>query len=80
MRPFLLRSGRMSFPRVSKKAAARKTKSAPCNMCDSPSTRQAQAAFVNGEKAELVIDHPNYRVKVALTPEVQKSLAEDLAA
>lgn len=45
-----------------------------------PFDAKAQAAFVGGEKAELVIDHPNYRVRVALTPEVQKSLAEDLAA
>lgn len=39
-----------------------------------------QAAFLKGEKSELVIDHPNYRVAVGLTPDVQKSLAEDLAA
>ena len=45
-----------------------------------PFDSAAQAAFVAGEKAKLVIDHPNYRVKVPLTPEVQKSLAEDLAA
>ena len=45
-----------------------------------PFDSAAQAAFVGGQKAELVIDHPNYRVKVPLTPEVQKSLAEDLAA
>ena len=45
-----------------------------------PFDSAAQVAFVSGEKAELVIDHPNYRVKVPLTPEVQKSLAEDLAA
>jgi hypothetical protein len=45
-----------------------------------PFDSAAQAAFVDGEKAELVIDHANYRVKVALTPGVQKSLAEDLAA
>ena len=45
-----------------------------------PFDSAAQVAFVGGEKAELVIDHPNYRVKVPLTPEVQKSLAEDLAA
>ena len=45
-----------------------------------PFDSAAQAAFVDGEKAELVIDHPNYQVKVALTPGVQKSLAEDLAA
>ena len=45
-----------------------------------PFDSAAQAAFVGGKKAELVIDHPNYRVKVLLTPEVQKSLAEDLAA
>lgn len=45
-----------------------------------PFDAKARSAFVSGEKAELVIDHPNYRVHVALTPEVQKSLAEDLAA
>ncbi len=45
-----------------------------------PFDAAAQGAFVGGEKAELVIDHPNYRVTVPLTPEVQKSLAEDLAA
>ncbi|MGH7784347.1 MAG: DUF3501 family protein [Candidatus Binatia bacterium] len=45
-----------------------------------PFDSAAQAAFVSGEKARLVIAHPNYRVEVALAPEVQKSLAEDLAA
>lgn len=45
-----------------------------------PFDAQAQAAFLGGEKAELVIDHPNYRASVVLSPEVQKSLAEDLAA
>jgi hypothetical protein len=45
-----------------------------------PFDAQAQAAFLGGEKAELVIDHPNYKARVALAPEVQKSLAEDLAA
>jgi hypothetical protein len=45
-----------------------------------PLNAQAQAAFRAGEKAELVIDHPNYQASVTLLPEVQKSLAEDLAA
>jgi hypothetical protein len=35
-------------------------------------------AFIDGEKAELMIDHPNYKASAVLTPEVQKSLAEDL--
>jgi hypothetical protein len=35
-------------------------------------------AFIDGEKAELIIDHPNYKASAVLTPEVQKSLAEDL--
>jgi hypothetical protein len=34
--------------------------------------------FIDGEKAELMIDHPNYKASAVLTPEVQKSLAEDL--
>jgi hypothetical protein len=45
-----------------------------------PFDSTAQTAFVGGEKSELVIDHPNYRVNVALSPQVQKSLAEDLTA
>ncbi len=45
-----------------------------------PFDAQAQSAFLGGEKAELVIDHPNYQARVALAPEVQKSLAEDLVA
>ena len=45
-----------------------------------PFDAAAQAAFVSGEKARLVIDHSNYRVEVTLAPEVQKSLAKDLAA
>jgi hypothetical protein len=35
-------------------------------------------AFMDGEKAELMIDHLNYKASAVLTPEVQKSLAEDL--
>jgi hypothetical protein len=35
-------------------------------------------AFIDGEKAELMIDHPNYKASAVLTSEVQKSLAEDL--
>jgi hypothetical protein len=45
-----------------------------------PFDAQAQSAFLGGAKAELVIEHPNYRASVTLAPEVQKSLAEDLAA
>jgi hypothetical protein len=45
-----------------------------------PFDSQAQAAFIGGEKVELVVDHPNYQACVTLVPEVQKSLAEDLVA
>lgn len=45
-----------------------------------PFDSTAQAAFVGGDTSELVIDHPNYRVSVALSPQMQKSLAEDLTA
>jgi hypothetical protein len=41
---------------------------------DSP----ARQALLNGEPAELVIDHPNYKARVSLSPETQQSLAEDL--
>lgn len=45
-----------------------------------PFDSQAQSAFTAGEKAELVIDHPNYKASAVLSSEAQKSLAEDLVA
>jgi hypothetical protein len=45
-----------------------------------PLDLDARRAFVAGEVAELVIEHPNYSARAALIPSVQKSLAEDLAA
>jgi hypothetical protein len=45
-----------------------------------PFDAQARAAFLAGESAELVIDHPNYQARTVLTPEAQQSLAEDLVA
>lgn len=45
-----------------------------------PFDSQARQAFVGGERAELIIDHPNYKARAVLAPEAQQSLAEDLAA
>ena len=45
-----------------------------------PLDDQARLAFVSGERAELIIDHPNYKARATLAPEAQESLAEDLAA
>jgi hypothetical protein len=45
-----------------------------------PLDEQARQAFVSGERAELIIDHPNYKARATLAPEAQQSLAEDLAA
>jgi hypothetical protein len=45
-----------------------------------PLDAQARTAFLRGERAELIIDHPNYNARVVLAPEAQQSLAEDLAA
>ena len=42
-----------------------------------PQTRQA---FRAGERAELIIDHPNYKARAVLAPDTQQSLAEDLVA
>ena len=42
-----------------------------------PQTRQA---FRGGERAELIIDHPNYKAQAVLAPDAQQSLAEDLVA
>ncbi|MGH7797652.1 MAG: DUF3501 family protein [Candidatus Binatia bacterium] len=43
-----------------------------------PFDSEARQAFVGGEQAELVIDHPNYKARTVLASEVRKSLAEDL--
>jgi uncharacterized protein DUF3501 len=45
-----------------------------------PLDAQARDAFLSGQQAELIIDHPNYKARVVLAPEAQQSLAEDLAA
>lgn len=41
------------------------------------SERQLQA-FVKGEKAELVIDHPNYQARAVIESNTRQSLVEDL--
>jgi len=40
---------------------------------------EARRAFIAGERAELIIDHPNYQARAVLASEAQQSLAEDLA-
>jgi len=45
-----------------------------------PFTDEALQAFVKGERAELVINHPNYRASAPFTAEMRDSLIEDLAA
>ncbi|HZA54856.1 MAG TPA: DUF3501 family protein [Candidatus Udaeobacter sp.] len=37
-------------------------------------------AFLQGAKAEIVIDHPSYKLSVPLTAETRQSLIQDLAA
>jgi hypothetical protein len=43
-----------------------------------PFPEPALQAFVKGEKAELVIDHPNYRARASIEAETRQSLMEDL--
>jgi hypothetical protein len=45
-----------------------------------PFDPQARQAFRAGERAELIIDHPNYKARAVLAPDAQQSLAEDLVA
>jgi len=40
---------------------------------------EARRGFLDGERAELIIDHPNYQARAVLAPEAQQSLAADLA-
>ncbi|MET0690211.1 MAG: DUF3501 family protein [Candidatus Binatia bacterium] len=41
---------------------------------------QSRQAFRAGERAELIIDHPNYKARAVFAPDAQQSLAEDLVA
>jgi hypothetical protein len=43
-----------------------------------PLDAAARAALMDGEPAELVIDHPNYKARAVLTAESRQSLAQDL--
>ena len=43
-----------------------------------PFTEESLQAFIRGEPAELVIDHPNYKAKAVFEPATQRSLTEDL--
>jgi len=43
-----------------------------------PMDETALQAFVKGEKAELVIDHPNYQARTSIESETRQSLMEDL--
>ncbi len=45
-----------------------------------PFDPQARQAFRTGERAELIIDHPNYKARAVLASDAQQSLAEDLVA
>ena len=45
-----------------------------------PLPEPALQAFAKGEKAELVIDHPNYKVSVPIEAGTRQSLTEDLTA
>jgi hypothetical protein len=39
---------------------------------------RARRSLIEGEPAELVIEHPNYKARAVLSPESRQSLAEDL--
>ena len=43
-----------------------------------PMDEQALQAFIKGERAELVIDHPNYKAYTPIESETRESLMEDL--
>lgn len=43
-----------------------------------PFTPETQRLFIAGARAELVVEHANYRARAEIAPEVQKALAEDL--
>lgn len=43
-----------------------------------PFSPEARDSFVAGARAELVVDHPNYRASAEIPADGQRSLAEDL--
>lgn len=45
-----------------------------------PFSEQARMALVEGEEAELVIDHPNYKARALIGTPTRQSLVEDITA
>jgi hypothetical protein len=75
-----LKIGGCSVPARFEEGRSKEDKISAVQYVRFPFDAQARAAFLAGESAELVIDHPNYRARAVLTPESQQSLAEDLVA
>ncbi len=58
---------------------SRKDKISAVQYVKFPLSEAARRAFAGGAKAELVIEHPNYRATAVISPETRRALSEDLA-
>jgi len=73
-----LKVGARSIPGRFEEGRSKEDKISAVQYVRFPFDSEARQAFLGGEQAELAIDHPNYKARTVLSPEVRKSLAEDL--
>ena len=73
-----LKVGARSIPGRFEEGRSKEDKISAVQYVRFPFDSEARQAFLGGEQAELAIDHPNYKARTVLLPEVRKSLAEDL--
>jgi len=73
-----LKVGARSIPGRFEEGRSKEDKISAVQYVRFPFDSEARQAFLGGEQAELAIDHPNYKARTVLPPEVRKSLAEDL--
>ena len=64
--------------RVLKRDTAKEDKISAVQYVKFPFSEATRRAFVKGERAELVIDHPNYQARAVIEPDTRQSLVEDL--
>jgi Protein of unknown function (DUF3501) len=73
-----LKVGERSIPGRFEEGHSKEDKISAVQYVRFPFDPQSRQAFRAGERAELIIDHPNYKARVVLAPDAQQSLAEDL--
>lgn len=73
-----LKVGAHVVPALFEEGRSKEDKISAVQYAKFPFDAAARQAFLDGAKAELVIDHANYKAARVLAPEMQKALAQDL--